>query len=114
MTRIKRQKLFRFMRQRTWIRWTRRALGDFGDGPLGDFEFGIRRANGKSLFFDTNDHGNDTAIGYNFVSWPDGFEESFLLFGLLLLRPQQDKIEHKEHDGNHAEAPECLSARISF
>src|SRR5437899_5165753 len=79
------------------------ALGDFGNGGFGDFEFRIRRADREGFLFDADDHADDAAGGDDSIAGPDGLEQLGVFFGLLLLRSDEDEVENDEEQAEHRE-----------
>ena len=45
-----------------------RSFGNFSDGGFEDFQLGVGRADGNSLFFDPDNNANDAAVGHNFIA----------------------------------------------
>ena len=88
------------------------TLDDFGNGGLGDFEFGIRGADGQGFIFDGDDDGDNAAAGDDLIARAHGFEHGSMFFGLLLLRSEEQQIRHNPHDSKHPDRVEDLRFRI--
>ena len=80
------------------------ALGNFRNGGLGDFEFGVGGAEGEGLFFDRHDDTDDAAGRHDFISGPDGLEEFGQMLLLFLLRADECEVKHDHQQAQRRQA----------